>query len=118
LPTRMSFSDLPPELRPNSEAAGNTRSDAGANLNPDLIPMVIERWRSATAHQRTREFEAPGTAASADALGAQRPSAPPPPQAPSLQPAPRPDALRSSLLKRPLDEAVAYAPTVPPQRMR
>ena len=49
LPTRMSFSDLPPALRPNSEAAGNTRSDAGANLNPDLIPMVIERWRSATA---------------------------------------------------------------------
>ena len=47
LPTRMSFSDLPPALRPNSEAAGNTRSDAGANLNPDLIPMVIERWRSA-----------------------------------------------------------------------
>jgi uncharacterized protein len=118
LPTRMSFSDLPPSLRPNSEAAGNTRSDAGANLNPDLIPMVIERWRSATAHQRSREFEAPGAAASPDALGTQRPSAPPPPQAPSLQPALRPDALRSSLLKRPLDAAVAHAPAVPPQRMR
>jgi hypothetical protein len=118
LPTRMSFSDLPPALRPNSEAAGNTRSDAGANLNPDLIPMVIERWRSATAHQRTREFEAPGAAASADALVAQRPSPPPPPQAPSLQPALRPDALRSSLLKRPLDQVVAYVPAVPPQRMR
>jgi hypothetical protein len=118
LPTRMSFSDLPPALRPNSEAAGNTRSDAGANLNPDLIPMVIERWRSATAHQRTREVEAPGAAAPADALGAQRPPAPPPPQAPSLQPALRPDALRSSLLKRPLDEVVTYAPAAAPQRMR
>jgi hypothetical protein len=80
--------------------------------------MVIERWRSATANQRTREFEVPGAAASPDPLSVQRPSAPPPPQASSLQPVSRPDALRSSLLKKPLDAAVAYAATVPPQRTR
>ena len=46
LPTRMRFRELPPELRPNSEASGNTRSDAGTNISRDLISSVIERWRS------------------------------------------------------------------------
>jgi len=31
----------------NSEASGNTRSDAGTNISRDLLSTVIERWRSA-----------------------------------------------------------------------
>ncbi len=53
LPTRMRFQELPPELRPNSEAAGNTRSDAGNNISRDLISTVIERWRSASMSHRS-----------------------------------------------------------------
>ncbi len=45
LPTRMRFAELPPELRPISEASGDTRSDGGNNMNRDLISSVIERWR-------------------------------------------------------------------------
>ena len=52
MPTRMRFKELPPELRPNSEAAGNTRSDAGNSLERGLIGTVIERWRTASMSQR------------------------------------------------------------------
>src|SRR5476649_1136195 len=52
LPTRMRFQELTEEKRPNSEASGNTRSDAGTNMNRDLLTTVIERWRSATMSHR------------------------------------------------------------------
>ena len=116
LPTRMTFSELPKEKRPNSDSA-NIRSDGGVGLTPDLIPMVIERWRSATANQK-REFEVSEAAPAsqpppgAQQTGLQRPSAPPP-----LQPAQRPE-LRSSLLKKPLDAALGTTPPNPLQRFR
>jgi len=121
LPTRMSFAELPAARRPNSEASGNTRSEAGANLSQDLIPMVIERWRSATAH-RTREFDTTDQGSSLDASAVQRvpphlaPAQGPPVQAPPLAPSPRAELLRSSLLKRPLDAAALNAtPGAPPR---
>jgi len=127
LPTRMSFGELPAARRPNSEAAGNTRSDAGANLSQDLIPMVIDRWRSATAYQRQRDYDATDYGPSLDAPAPQRPAAPvssasgpaaagPAVQAPPLQSAARNELLRSSLLKRPLDAATLNGtPTAPPR---
>jgi DNA helicase HerA-like ATPase len=59
LPTRMHFKELPPELRPNSEAVGNTRSDAGTDINRDLLSTVIERWRSASMSHRGGDDEFP-----------------------------------------------------------
>ena len=58
MPTRMRFKELPPELRPNSEAGGDTKSDAGNSLERGLIGSVIERWRSASMSQRNEELTA------------------------------------------------------------
>ena len=110
LPTRLRFKELPAELRPNSEASGNTRADAGSNINRDLISTVIDRWRSATMSHRMSDddmdYNAPLETPS---LQPQMPQAPAyQPQAPAYQPPPQPAAaptngLRSSLLKKPLD---------------
>jgi hypothetical protein len=119
LPTRMSFSELPAAQRPSSEATGNTRSDAGANLSQDLIPRVIERWRSATAH-RAREFESDTPL---DPVPVQRvpphltPPPGPPVQAPPLQPS-RAELLRASLLKKPLDVAALRGTPGDPPKLR
>jgi len=126
LPTRMSFGELPAALRPNSEAAGNTRSEAGGSgFSQDLIPMVIERWRSATATQRTRDFDMMDQTPSLDSPSI-RPSAQPmpsqaaaPPHAPPvLQPSARTELLRASLLRRPLDAAALGAATPAPPKPR
>jgi hypothetical protein len=104
LPTRMSFEILPAAQRPSCDGDGNTSSSAGANISRDLIPMVIERWRSATVNQRTRDGDFSDYGAITDASMAQRaPAQLAPVQSPSLQLAPRTDALRSGLLKKPLD---------------
>jgi DNA helicase HerA-like ATPase len=52
IPTRLKFKDLPPDLRPHSEASTGTRIDSGANVERDFLAPVIERWRSATMSQR------------------------------------------------------------------
>ncbi|MDO9412974.1 MAG: DUF87 domain-containing protein [Pseudolabrys sp.] len=145
LPTRMRFGELSADKRPNSEASGNTRSDAGNSMNRDLLTTVIERWRSASMSHRISEdiyddapspFEQPTLQPSqapayvphapspGASLYAQPPAAPqyapaqqyaPPPPA-----APRPDGLRSSLLKRPLADSLSDAPPKPilPSRFR
>ncbi len=129
MPTRMRFKELPPEFRPNSEAGGDTRSDAGNSLERGLIGSVIERWRSASMSQRSDELTAdfssleaspplqPAVEQPAPAAAARAPQAPqapyrPPhasqapqvPRAPApVPPSPRGEALRSSLLRKPLD---------------
>ncbi len=116
LPTRMRFKQLPPELRPNSEASGNTRSDAGTNISRDLISTVIERWRSASMSHRGGDDDFTDYTSSLDAA----PLQPAPPQAPPMPvpPSPRGEALRSSLLKKPLDATLgslqAGKPGFPP----
>ncbi len=118
LPTRMRFQELPPELRPNSEAAGNTRSDAGTNISRDLISTVIERWRSASMSHRSgidddfAEYSAPLD------VPPLQPAAPVP-----VPPSPRGEALRSSLLKKPLEASSFGTPQagktpLPPPRFR
>lgn len=114
LPTRMRFAELPPALRPNSEAAGNTRSDAGNRVGRDLLSSVIERWRSASMSHRMSDdafadggspFDAPSLQPAPPPTPAAHtpPAQPSPYQSPSYQPAPQPSGLRSSILKKPLD---------------
>ena len=130
LPTRMRFGELAPERRPNSEASGSTRADAGAGMNKDFLTSVIERWRSASMSHRASDFDDElGSPFDAPSLQPQMPPAaqqqpayqPPPPQpayqpaAPAYQPAaaapaPQPSALRSSLLKKPLDASLGANP--------
>jgi hypothetical protein len=115
LPTCMRFQELSAAQRPNSEASGNTRSDTGTNISRDLITSVIGRWRSATMSYRMSDDDVADYGSALDA-SARPPAAAqvPSPQAPQLQPAPRPDALRSSLLKKPLDAGPLGAPGTTP----
>ncbi|MCF8477479.1 MAG: DUF87 domain-containing protein [Pseudolabrys sp.] len=133
LPTRMRFQELAADKRPNSEASGNTRSDAGTNMNRDLLSTVIERWRNASMSHRMGDdmYDDGGSPLDAPALQpAQAPAQYPPQYAPPAQahapayaPAAAPPAregLRSSLLKKPLDAGFGTAPKPPilPSRFR
>jgi len=111
LPTRMRFQELPPEIRPNSEASGDTRSDIGNSVNPDLLASVIERWRTASMSHRMGADELDySSPLDAPALHPALPAAPVAPP-----PSPRGEALRSSLLKKPLDaNTLAGPPASPP----
>jgi hypothetical protein len=112
------FQELPPNLRPNSDAAGDTRSDAGNNISRELISSVIERWRSASMSCCMSDDDLLDNASPFDSLALQpaQAAAPVAPAAPSL----RGEALRSSLLKKPLDAATfggrpANPPGYPPK---
>jgi hypothetical protein len=87
VPTRMRFAEIPEHLRPNSEAAGSTRSDAGTNFSRDLISSVIDRWRSATMSGRGGSDDDSGDLASPLDAPALQPTAAPPPMAPPPRPA-------------------------------
>ncbi|MBS0536367.1 MAG: DUF87 domain-containing protein [Proteobacteria bacterium] len=142
LPTRMRFLELPPEKRPNSEASGSTRSDAGLSVNRDFLTSVIERWRNASMSHRMSDdmyddtpspFDSPALqpaqqppAAPAAGYSSQyaRPAAPaanyaPPPgpntyaPPPPAAPAPRSEGIRSSLLKKPLDSSLGSGSASP-----
>src|SRR4029077_9308592 len=107
LPTRMRFKALPPELRPNSEASGNTRSDAGNSISRDLLSTVIERWRSASMSHRSGVDDDSMDYASPIDAPALQPQAPVP-----VPPSPRGEALRWSLMKKPLEPGPLSAPPV------
>ncbi len=112
LPTRMRFAELPPELRPNSEATGNTRVD-GNSVGNELIAAVIDRWRSASMSHRATAEDLDYSSALDTPLQPAAPAAPAMPAAPP--PSPRGEALRSSLLKKPLDaNALAGNPLAMP----
>jgi DNA helicase HerA-like ATPase len=125
LPTRMRFQELAADKRPNSEASGNTRSDAGTNMNRDLLTTVIERWRSASMSHRMSDDLYDDTPSPFEAPALQPTQAPQyVPHAPAYAPAaaappPAREPLRSSLLKKPL-EAGPGAPPKPilPSRFR
>lgn len=110
LPTRMSFDELAATYRPNSEATGDTRSDASANISQDLISMVIDRWRSASANQRAREFDTPGRGQAVNT-----PFAPTPQPQQSVS---RTETLREGILKKPLDQIVSNGMGAVPPRPR
>ena len=112
LPTRMRFQELALAQRPNSEASGDTRSDAGTNMSRDLLTSVIERWRSASMSHRMSEDEFTDYA-EAPAVQSAPPLAPAAPV--PVPPSPRGEALRSSLLKKPLDAtSFGNTPSSPP----
>ncbi|AXK84120.1 DUF87 domain-containing protein [Pseudolabrys taiwanensis] len=120
LPTRMRFKELPPALRPASEASGNTRTDASANIGRDMISSVIDRWRSATMSHRMAgdeyaDYDAPPVQPQMQpAYAPQAPAYQPPAPAYPSPPAPQPSALRSSLLKKPLDAGFGGSSNPPP----
>jgi DNA helicase HerA-like ATPase len=139
LPTRMRFQELSADKRPNSEASGNTRSDAGTNMNRDLLTTVIERWRSASMSHRMSEdiyddtpspfdspalqpAQTPAYAPPSPGAAMYAPAQPAPAYAPQPQAAPaaRPEGLRSSLLKKPLADSLGDSPKSPilPSRFR
>jgi len=132
LPTRMRFQELAADKRPNSEASGNTRSDAGATINRDLLSTVIDRWRSASMSHRMSDDlydDAPSPFDSPALQPAQAPAQYPPQyappaqtQAPQFAPAAAPparEAFRSSLLKKPLDGGPGAPPKpILPSRFR
>ncbi len=103
LPTRMKFRELPPELRPASEAAGDTRSNVSATADRDMIASVIERWRSASMSHKT-SFEEDGLELPRDENAPLQPSIP----ASALDP----QRLRS--LKSPLARRTTDNPAPPP----
>jgi DNA helicase HerA-like ATPase len=130
LPTRMKFREVPPELRPTSEAGGNTRTAAGATADRSLIASVIERWRAASMSSKSffEDDDAGGLRDDTAAPPLQPAAAAPPsgfePQRPSVEPQQRPafDSPRPSILRRPISAepaASAPAPTSPaPSRWR
>jgi hypothetical protein len=111
LPTRMRFAELPEGLRPNSEASGDTKSDAGTNINRDLIATVIDRWRSASmSHRMAGDDDLLDYGSSFDnPLAPAAPAAPAPPP-----PSPRGEMLRASLLKKPIEVGLGSAMGGPP----
>lgn len=121
LPTRMRFQELAADKRPNSEASGNTRSDGGNTISRDLLSTVIDRWRSASMSHRMSD-DAYDDVGAAEAPPSPPPSMPPQyaqPQAPSysappIAPSQRPEGLRSSLLKKPLDASLGTQSNPPP----
>jgi hypothetical protein len=108
LPTRMKFRELPPEQRPASEAAGNTRSPSGMATDRDMMNSVIERWRASTMSHKAG-FEDEELGSWRDDISTPREDSPPiqPAQvaemAPPLPPRSLPEpAVRASILRKPL----------------
>jgi hypothetical protein len=90
LPTRLTFSELPPQLIPRCEAFANEQSAQTAGNDLNFIAAVVERWRSSTARSPNPDD------GSRELKPAIRPDAVP------LLPGPAPDSSRFSLLKKPL----------------
>jgi hypothetical protein len=148
MPTRMRFQELDAAVRPNSEASGSTRSEAGNNVSRDLISSVIERWRSSSMSSRVGDDDVLDYASPLETPALQPTQAPPQPPAqasppttpaslsPYHQPAPQPahaapagpagpvtappsprgEALRASILKKPLDASLGNPPARPTVR--
>ncbi len=118
LPTRMKFRDVPPHLRPMSEAGGNTRVASGMSADRDLIASVIDRWRASTMSHKNAfdddgelgSWHEPTAAPAPPPLGAagheQRPAYDPAPVA-----RPAADPQRPSILRKPIS---ADPPAPPP----
>jgi DNA helicase HerA-like ATPase len=62
LPVRLTFTELPADLLPTSEALGKAHGDDG-EIGVDFIASVVERWRGAMMSQKlggALEFESAG----------------------------------------------------------
>jgi uncharacterized protein len=54
IPTRLTFSELPAEHVPTSEAVANSAADFGRSVDQEFIDAVVDRWRSATLSSRVK----------------------------------------------------------------
>ena len=102
----MRFKELPAAKRPNSEAAGNTRSDASASIRRDLITSVIERWRSASMNYKGIAEPDASDVAPAPPAAAPSPLAATPPAAYQTAPVSPADPRRQSLLRKPIESSM------------
>jgi uncharacterized protein len=115
LPTRLTFSELPREVLPRSDAFGNDSDLQTSGQDLNFIASVVERWRGASMGSKLTTDEA----REARSFAAQD-VAPLQPAAPSAPPVLDPN--RFSLLKKPLTErfgpndAPAGSGFVPPKR--
>ncbi len=91
LPTRMTFKELPQDMRPSSEVGRGSRADAAGDVGAELIMSVIDRWRSSTMSQKNIDDDTYDTGLA------------PRVEAPALQPQPAPIEQRSRILKAPLN---------------
>ena len=93
LPTRLTFSELPQQCIPRSEAFADKSDLQESSQDLNFIAAVVERWRGATVSQRkaadegSREVKPVATTA-----------------APPIQPVQAPDPNRFGLLRKPLGE--------------
>ncbi len=131
VPTRLRFKELPPGVRPKSEAGGSTQPDANG-VTRDLIGAVVERWRNASMSQKTTDANFTADAAfPAEAIPLQPTAAPPPPipslntarVAPTLSPRsptaiPSLDPERFSLLRKDANLASAAPSGFPLPKLR
>jgi DNA helicase HerA-like ATPase len=88
LPTRLTFSELPPQCVPRSEAFAGEQTIPSANRDLGFIVAVLERWRGSMARSADDGSRDPKLAVRPDAV--------------PLQPGAAADASRFSLLKKPL----------------
>jgi hypothetical protein len=97
LPTRLTFTELPPQLLPRSEAYADDPANQLGSQGLNFIASVVERWRGATMRRRVaaNEPERDAKPTVGDAL---------------QSPPPEPEPSRFSLLKKPLaDKPDPYA---------
>jgi DNA helicase HerA-like ATPase len=93
LPTRLTFSELPPQSLPRSEAFSDKPEQQSGGQDLNFIAAVVERWRGATLSQRKINED---SAREVKPIAAT--------SAPPLQPAPAPESNRLGLLRKPLGE--------------
>jgi hypothetical protein len=96
LPSRLTFSELPPEALPRSEAFADEPISPAGGFDLTFIASVVERWRGSTVSQKVVQDDS-----SRDVRPAVGPEVVPMQPAPAPAPAPAPDS-RLSLLKKPL----------------
>ena len=93
LPTRLTFSELPSENVPSSEAYSDKPELQSSGQDLNFIAAVVERWRGATLSQRKVSDDATREVKPVAAVSA-----------PPLQPALAPDPNRLGLLRKPLGD--------------
>jgi uncharacterized protein len=81
LPARIKLKSLPAHLLPKSEAIANVRDRFGADVDPNFIVSVLERWRTATSASKFNLDEAKQELRQTNA-----PDARPPVAAPAIDP--------------------------------
>ena len=91
LPMRLTFSELPQECVPRSQAFTDKSKFQSNTLDSNFIAAVVERWRNVAVRQKNNTDDDVHEATPVLTVSA-----------PPLQPAPKPDPNPLALLRRPL----------------